>query len=131
MSKHDSTTSPHQTVNDPTNAALTKFALIRQDTATEVIIQTVLDTLDSPHSRRAYERHLREFIAWHRGTDQSLCKATVQRYAAQLRDSGLSASTINQRLSAIRKLAQEVADNGGLDPQIANGIRAVKGIRQE
>ena len=32
---------------------------------------------------------------------------------------------------AIRKLAEEAADNGALDPQIANGIRAVKGIRQE
>ena len=90
-----------------------------------------LDSLDSPHSKRAYERHLREFIAWHRVSDQSLCKATVQRYAAQLRDSGLSAATINQRLCAIRKLAEEAADNGALDPQIANGIRAVKGIRQE
>jgi len=47
-----------------------------------------------------------------------------------LRESGLSAATINQRLCSIRKLAEE-ADNGALDPHIANGIRAVKGIRQE
>ena len=66
-----------------------------------------------------------------RTSDQSLCKATVQRYAAQLRESGLSAATINQGLCAIRKLAEEAADNGALDPQIAGGIRAVKGIRQE
>ena len=32
---------------------------------------------------------------------------------------------------AIRKLAGEAADNGLLDPQIAGGIRAVKGARQE
>jgi site-specific recombinase XerD len=105
--------------------------LVRQDAVTEIAIQTVLDSLDSPHSKRAYERHLREFLVWHRSNDQSLCKATVQRYSAQLRESGLSAATINQRLCAIRKLATEAADNGALDPQIANGIRAVKGIRQE
>ena len=105
--------------------------LVRRDAATQIAIQTVIDSLDSPHSKRAYERHLREFIAWHGSTGQALCKATVQRYAAQLRESGLSAATINQRLSAIRKLAEEAADNGGLEPQIANGIRAVKGIRQE
>jgi integrase/recombinase XerD len=106
--------------------------LIRQDAATEIAIQTVLDSLDSAHSRRAYERHLREFIAWHHASGQTaFSKATVQRYAAELRESGLSASTINQRLSAIRKLAAEAADNGALDPQLANGIRAVKGIRQE
>jgi site-specific recombinase XerD len=105
--------------------------LIRQDAVTEIAIQTVIDSLDSAHSRRAYERHLREFITWYSDNTQPLCKATVQRYAAQLRESGLSAATINQRLSAIRKLATEASDNGALDPQIANGIRAVKGIRRE
>jgi site-specific recombinase XerD len=75
---------------------------------------------------------LREFIAWYGSSDQTaLNKATVQRYAAELRDSGLSASTINQRLSAIRKLATEASDNGALDAQIASGIKAVKGIRHE
>jgi len=107
-------------------------ALIRQDAATEIAIQTVLNSLDSPHSRRAYERHLRRFIAWHHASGhQVFNKAIVQRYAAELRESGLSAATINQRLSAIRKLAGEAADNGVLDAQLANGIRAIKGIRQE
>jgi hypothetical protein len=44
----------------------------------------------------------------------------VQRYAAELRDAGMAASSVNQRLSAIRKLALEAADNGALDPQLAN-----------
>lgn len=106
--------------------------LIRQDAAVEITIQTVLDGLDSPHSRRAYERHLRVFIAWHYSTGQTtLDKATVQRYAAELREAGLSAATINQRLSAIRKLAAEASDNGALDIQIANGIKSIKGVRQE
>ena len=60
-----------------------------------------------------------------------LNKAVVQRYAAELREAGMAASSINQRLSALRKLAAEAADNGALDPQIANGIRAVKGARSE
>lgn len=107
-------------------------SLITQNAAVEITIQTVLDSLDSAHSRRAYERHLREFIAWHRATDQTeLNKATVQRYSAELRESGRSAATINQRLSAIRKLAAEASDNGAIDAQIANGIKAVKGVRHE
>ena len=107
-------------------------SLIRQETAAAVAIQTVLDSLNSPHSKRAYERHLREFIAWHQTTgNNELSKAVVQRYAAELREAGLSAATINQRLSAIRKLAAEASDNGAMDIQIANGIKAVKGIRQE
>jgi integrase/recombinase XerD len=95
-------------------------------------IRVVLDTLPSEHSRRAYERGLVDFFLWHRGVGRpKLSKAVVQCYAAELRDVGMAASSVNQRLSAIRKLAMEAADNGALDPAIANGIRAVKGARQE
>ncbi len=95
-------------------------------------IGMVLDGLPSEHSRRAYERALVDFFRWHASAGRpALNKALVQRYAAELRETGLSSSSINQRLSAIRKLAAEAADNGALDPQIAGGIRAVKGARQE
>lgn len=95
-------------------------------------IEIVLDGLPSEHSRRAYERALLDFFRWHASAGRpALNKAVVQRYAAELREAGLSSSSINQRLSAIRKLALEASDNGALDPQIASGIRAVKGARQE
>jgi site-specific recombinase XerD len=91
-------------------------------------IEMVLDGLPSEHSRRAYERALFDFFHWHRGVGHpQLNKAVVQRYAAELREAGMSASSVNQRLSAIRKLAAEAADNGLLDAQVAGGIRAVKG----
>jgi len=95
-------------------------------------IEMVLDGLPSEHSRRAYERALFDFFHWHRGVGRpQLNKAVVQRYTAGLREAGMSASSVNLRLSAIRKLAAEAADNGLLDAQIAGGIRAVKGARQE
>jgi site-specific recombinase XerD len=95
-------------------------------------IEMVLDGLPSVHSRRAYERALVDFFHWHRRVGRpQLGKAVVQRYAAELREAGMSSSSMNQRLSAIRKLAGEAADNGLLEPQIASGIRAVKGARQE
>jgi site-specific recombinase XerD len=95
-------------------------------------VRMVLDGLPSENSRRAYERALFDFFLWHKGVGRpQLNKAVVQRYAAELRDAGMAASSINQRLSAIRKLALEAADNGALDPQVANGIRSVKGARRE
>src|SRR5215211_3998876 len=95
-------------------------------------IRMVLDGLPSEHSRRAYERALSDFFMWHRGVGRpQLSKAVVQRYAAELREAGIAPSSVNQRLSAIRKLALEAADNGLLDAQVAGGIRAVKGARQE
>ncbi len=95
-------------------------------------IEMVLDGLPSEHSRRAYERALFDFLHWHRGVGRpQLNKAVVQRYAAELREARMAPSSVNQRLSAIRKLASEAADNGLLDAQVAGGIRAVKGARQE
>ena len=95
-------------------------------------IRMVLDGLPSEHSRRAYERALTDFFLWHAAQGRpALNKALIQQYAQTLRAAGASSSSVNQRLSAIRKLAAEAADNGALDPVIANGIRAVKGARQE
>jgi len=110
--------------------ALVRSALTAAEAAA---IAMVVDGLPSEHSRRrAYERVLVDFFRWHASAGRPLLnKALVQRYAAELRDPGLSPSSINQRLSAIRKLTAEAADNGALDPQIASGIRAVKGARQE
>ena len=107
-------------------------ALMSQSKADDIVIQIVLDGLGSPHSKRAYRRHLKHFAEWYRASGEHLItKALVQRYAAQLHGQGVAASTINQKLSAIRKLALEAADNGALDSQIANSIKAVKGIRRE
>jgi len=99
---------------------------------TDKIIQTVLDAVDSEHTRRAYSRALKEFMAWYHASGlHELNKATVQRYATELREQGIGAASVNQRLSAIRKLAREAADNGALPEAIANGIAHVKGVRQE
>lgn len=112
---------------NPTNSLA-----IKQGKSTDAIIQTVLDAVDSEHTRRAYSRALNEFMTWyHASGADGLNKATVLRYAAELRAQGVSASSINQRLSAIRKLAREASDNGAIPEQIANGIKAVKGVRQE
>jgi site-specific recombinase XerD len=100
-----------------------------------LIMRLVLDTLDSAHTRRAYERGLSGFFEWldHQPPAlRELSKATVQRYKAYLRDERkLSASSINQRLSSIRKLASEAADNGLLDATQAAAIKNVKGVRQQ
>ena len=108
------------------------LVLSKLTAAEAAAIGMVLDSLPSEHSRRAYERALVDFFLWHRGAGRpQLSKAVVQRYAAELREAGMAPSSVNQRLSAIRKLAAEAADNGALDPQVANGIRAVKGARRE
>ena len=110
---------------------MTDRGLVIADGA-DVIVQMVIDGLSSDHSKRAYGRALTDFLTWYRATGQAaLSKATVQRYAAELQKAGLSAANVNQRLSAIRKLAREAADNGAIPEQTANGISRIRGVRQE
>jgi integrase len=110
------------------------LAVIRpkEDDAIDGIVRMVVDGLDSPHSRRAYERAIRQFMAWHKdGGRKELSKAVVQRYVSGLRKDGVSPSSINQRMLAIRRFAREAADNGLLDPQLASGIVAIKGVKYQ
>jgi site-specific recombinase XerD len=91
----------------------------------------VLDGLRSAHSRRAYGSALEEFQQWCGAHDSpGFHKATVQRYRAALEGRGLAPSSINVRLSAIRKLAAEAADNYLLAPELAAAIGRVKGARR-
>jgi site-specific recombinase XerD len=93
------------------------------------IINLVVDSLPSENSRRAYQRHLEEFFIWHKEQNRpELNKTLINRYVKFLREQKLSSSNINQKLSAIRKLATEAEDNALIDSRIANGIRAVKGV---
>jgi len=74
---------------------------------------------------------LEEFFVWHAGENRpELNKALINRYTKELHRAGLSSSNINQKLSAIRKLASEAEDNNLIDSRVANGIRAVKGMPQ-
>ena len=101
---------------------------------TDQVVTLVTNAVESGNTRRAYERAIRDFMAWYLALpagEQTLSKATVNAYRADLVDSGLSASSINQRLSAIRKMASEAADNNLLDQTLASGIGKAKGLRQE
>jgi site-specific recombinase XerD len=92
----------------------------------------VLDSLTSPESKRAYGRAITDFLLWCSTTPGTgFTKATVQAYRAHLSALGLAASTINVRMSAIRRLAAEAADNNFMAPELAAGIGRVKGIKRE
>ncbi len=100
--------------------------------AQDALIALVLDGLSSAHSKRAYGRALADFLAWHSEQGRpALSKALIQRYRAYLQAAGLGAASINLRLSALRKLATEAADNGALGEAVANGIKRVPGVRRE
>ena len=93
------------------------------------LVELVLDSLASPHSRRAYHRALGEFFAWYpsNASGEGFTRAVLGRYRSHLIDRGLSAASVNLALAALRKLAAEAAAHGGLSPLTAAGIRGVPG----
>ncbi len=98
----------------------------------ERIKAMVLDSVTSLHSRRAYDRALTDFLLWYRAIGAiELNKATILQYRAKLAEMGLAASSQNVRLTAIRRLAAEAADNGLLAPELAAGIGRIKGVKRQ
>src|SRR5687768_5290204 len=93
----------------------------------------VLDSVNSAESKRAYARGIQDFLDWFQTNQPAsgFTKATVQAYRAQLVESGLAASTVNLRMTAIRRMAAEAADNGLLAPEVASAITRVKGARRQ
>jgi site-specific recombinase XerC len=93
----------------------------------------VLDSVSSPHSKRAYSRALEHFARWAKeeGQGTAFGKALIQRYRSRLEENGLAPSSMNVQLAALRKLAMEAADNGLLDPAVASAIGRVKGSMQK
>lgn len=91
----------------------------------------VLNSLTSPSSQRSYDHAIREFIDWYCSEPRlAFNKTVVTRYRITLEQRHYAPSTINLRLAAVRRLAYEAADCGLLSPDLAAGIRRVKGARR-
>src|SRR5580700_7958722 len=90
----------------------------------------VLDSVSSPITKRVYNMALDEFMVWFRKEPRpGFTKATVSAWRASLEARGLGSSSIIIRMSAIRKLAGEAADNGLIAPELAAGIARVKSVK--
>ena len=87
----------------------------------------VLDSVSSPITKRVYNMALNEFMVWFQQMPRpGFTKATVSAWRVSLAERRLGSSSIIIRMSAIRKLAAEAADNGLLAPELAQGISRVK-----
>ena len=88
-------------------------------------------SLRSPESQRSYRRSIDDFVRWYCSEPRlSFNKTVVTRYRIYLEDQLLAPGTINVRLAAVRRLAYEAADTGLLSPELAAGIRRVKGSKK-
>src|SRR5712672_1781190 len=90
----------------------------------------VLDSVSSPITKRVYNLGLDEFFAWYGLESRAgFTKATVTAWRVSLEARGLGPISINVRITAVRKMAVEAADNGLLAPELASGIARIKGVK--
>ena len=93
--------------------------------------RSVLNTLGSPASQRAYEFGIDDFVAWYCSEPRlAFNKTVVLRYRLEREARQLARATINLRLAAARRLAYVAADTGLLSPDLAASIRRVKGAKK-
>ena len=91
----------------------------------------VLNSLTSISGKRSYGYAITEFVRWYCSEPRlAFNRTVVLRYRIHLEQAGYAPSTINLRLAAVRRIAYEAADAGLLSPELAAGIRRVKGVRQ-
>lgn len=81
-----------------------------------------------PRSRRVYNLGLDEFFSWYGQEPRpGFTKATVSARRVALEARGLGAVSINVRITAVRKLAVETADNGLLIPRLGSSTTKRRG----
>src|SRR5271166_4353124 len=91
----------------------------------------VLNLLAAPSSQESYRHAMEEFIGWYCSEPRlAFNRSVVLRYRFFLEQKNLAPSTINVRLAAVRRLAYEASDTGLLSPELAAGIRRVKGAKR-
>src|SRR5712692_6479179 len=91
----------------------------------------VLNTLTSKSGQRTYDRAITDFVEWYCSEPRlAFNRTVVLRYRIYLEQKQYAATTIDLRLAAVRRVAFEAADSGLLSPELAAGIRRVKGVRR-
>jgi site-specific recombinase XerD len=94
------------------------------------IIQIVLDGLRSPITKTMYRKAIEDFLHWQDQRGSGFSQSAVREYLLYLESVGYAAATLNQRLSAIRKLAAESANCNLLPLGEAVGICRVRNVPQ-
>jgi integrase len=108
---------------EPTESAAGQGEL----TEAQVLLkQMVLDSVTSPNTRRSYALTLDKLFAFSAG--RALTRALLQEWKASME--ALAPSTINVKLSAVRRLVGEARRNGLISAEDAANLSDIPNVRQ-
>ena len=97
----------------------------------QALREMVLNSVVSEHSKRNYAKALDEVFTLCANRSQGLSRALLMEYRAAMVEKKLSASTVNVRLSAVRKLVGEAQRNGIIDAEEAANLAGVPNLSQK
>jgi site-specific recombinase XerD len=119
----------NQTAQEFELSVIPNFAPGESNTLLE---RSFLGRLSSNHSRAAYSRAVRSFRSWlaAQAPGETFCYSTVLRFKQAMLDAEESAALTNQRLAALRNLANEAEKLDLLSSQEARRISSISGIKQ-
>jgi integrase len=95
--------------------------------AQALLRKMVLDSVPSPHSRRNYAKALDHLFAF--SASRPLSRALLMEWRAGME--ALSPSTVNVRLSAVRKMVGEARRNNMIGSEEAASLTDIPNIRQQ
>jgi len=114
--------------------ALTPSAVesqLNRDAVFRELREMVLNSVASEHSKRNYAKALDEVFTLCANRSQGLSRALLMEYRAAMLEHKLSASTVNVRLSAVRKLINEAQCNGIIGAEEAVNLAGVPNLAQK
>jgi integrase len=114
------------------STALVPLALpaeaLRESSRFDKIRRTVLNGVAADNSKRNYALALDEFRAFSQARQQPISRALVLDFRAALLARNLSPSTVNVKLSAIRKLVEEAKRAGVLGAEEASQMTDIPNV---
>jgi len=99
--------------------------------ASQQLREMVLQAVASKHSKRNYAKALDEVFTLCANRAQPISRVLLLDYRSSMIEKGLSPSTINVRLAAIRNLIGEARRSGILDAEQAAQMTDVPNVRQQ
>jgi integrase len=104
---------------------------LNRNAAFRELREMVLNSVASEHSKRNYAKALDEVYALCEERKQPLSRALLMEYRAAMLEKKLSTSTVNVRLSAVRKLIGEAQRNGIIGAEEAASLAGVPNLSQK
>jgi predicted phosphoadenosine phosphosulfate sulfurtransferase len=93
----------------------------------KTVVQIVLNSLPSKHTRGNYLRGMRSFLAYWLEKGQPIPdKLFLQTYMFDMREQGVGDASVNIRLCAIKNLAREAGDLGVWPESVTLAFSKVK-----